>query len=136
MAQSAVTTDTQPLRIEVDSASRGADLALGRALTRALRDAGLPMRFQATYLGEGRREHFQRSLPTDAVVAAADLTVRTLRIYLPPALAAEVTRFLVAALHERIDDWRRETGNEKLEVSIYAADNRTILSTVEREVDQ
>ena len=109
-----------------------AGVQLGRALAGAMKDIGLPAVIGSTRVGPARYTE-TRSLP-DVAATSANLTVHALRIYLPAALATEVAGRLVEALVGRIRTWRRETGNDNLEVPIYAADGETVLRIVECEV--
>lgn len=55
------------------------------------------------------------------------------RVYLPQAAIKLGLDRVVEKVEQAIRRWRRDTGNTKVEVEIWAPDNRSILKTVERE---
>jgi len=117
--------------IDSPSSTAIATSGLGRALGRAVREAGLPGEIGIERLGPTELE--TRSWGGGALsgaAAAAPDVINVLRIYLPPALTGLAVDTAVSALARQIRDWRAESAHENLEVPIHAGPDAAVVYTV------
>jgi hypothetical protein len=106
---------------------------IARALTPALKDAGLPTTISFHNYGSHMRDEYRSYEAIEAALAAAGGTVYGLRIYLPSTLVGIAVDRLVAAIDRRVRTWRRQSGNTTVQVPIYGPDGKTVIHTVDVE---
>jgi len=118
------------LRVEIDAQSSLAARGLASALSPALAAAGLPTTIEVHHYGDHEVPEY-RSRDAELLAAASLPIVYGLHVYLPAKLTDLAATKLASEIAARIRKWRRETGNDNLEVPIYGPDGETVIRTIE-----
>jgi hypothetical protein len=117
--------DPESLSVELDDASARASRNFGDALSAALGDVGATRMYTVKHLG-ARHVAKRGVIPYQVGPAAESLVVHAATIHVPARLVDEVGDRVVDALERRIGAWRRESGNEELEIPICGPDGRVL----------